>query len=61
MNIIRSWREQKIMLKRRFPILIDADFLTGDGSKESVLKMLEVKLSKTKAELELLLSELQLY
>lgn len=49
------------MLKRRFPILIDADFLTGDGSKESVLKMLEVKLSKTKAELELLLSELQLY
>lgn len=61
MNIIRSWREQKIMLKRRFPILIDADFLTADGSKESVLKMLEVKLSKTKAELELLMAELQLY
>lgn len=61
MNIIRSWREQKIMLKRRFPILIDADFSTDDGSKESVLKILEVKLSKTKAELELLLAELQLY
>lgn len=49
------------MLKRRFPILIDADFSTDDGSKESVLKILEVKLSKTKAELELLLAELQLY
>lgn len=61
MNIVRSWREQKIMLKRRFPILDDNDFVAEDGSKESVLKILEIKLSKTKAELESLLAELQLY
>ncbi len=61
MNIVRSWREQKIMLKRRFPILSDNDFLVGDGSMESILKMLEVKLSKTKAELQSLLADLQRY
>jgi hypothetical protein len=61
MNIVRSWREQKIMLKRRFPSLSDDDFVTRDGNKESVLKILEIKLSKTRAELESLLAELQLY
>jgi hypothetical protein len=61
MNIVRSWREQKILLKRRFPILSDDDFVTRDGTKESVLKILEIKLSKTRAELESLLAELQLY
>ena len=61
MNIVRSWREQKIMLKRRFPILNDDDLETKDGNKESVLKMLEVKLNKTRTELENLLAELQLY
>ncbi len=61
MNIVRSWREQKIMLKRRFPILNDNDFVGENESKETVLKQLEIKLNKTKAELESLLAELQLY
>lgn len=61
MNIVRSWREQKIMLKRRFPILNDNDFVGEDENKETVLKRLEIKLNKTKAELESLLAELQLY
>ena len=61
MHIVRSWREQKIMLKRRFPILNDDDFVDKDGNKESILKVLETKLSKTRAELESLLAELQLY
>ena len=61
MNIVRSWREQKIMLKRRFPILSDNDFVSEDQSRETVLKKLEIKLNKTKAELESLLAELQLY
>ena len=49
------------MLKRRLPILNDDDLEAKDGSKEIVLKTLEIKLSKTRAELELLLAELQLY
>ena len=61
MNIVRSWREQKIMLKRRFPILNDDDLEAKDGNKENVLKMLEIKLNKSRTELENLLAELQLY
>ena len=59
-EIIRSWREQKIPLKRKFPILSDEDFIVDDGNRESVIRRLEAKLVKTKAELELILAELQL-
>src|SRR5258706_589411 len=58
MNILRSWREQKIMLKRRFSILRDEDF---EGNKEDMLKRLEAKLSKTRVELESVFAELQHY
>jgi len=61
MEITRSWREQKVMLKRRFPILTDADFQFADGQKEGMLDKLSIKLSKTRAELELLFAELQSY
>lgn len=61
MNILRSWREQKIMLKRRFPNLNDEDLAYEDGNKETMLKCLEAKLNKTRTELESLFAELQLY
>ncbi len=61
MEITRSWREQKVMLKRRFSILCDADFDFKEGQKESMLDGLSVKLMKTRAELELLFAELQTY
>jgi hypothetical protein len=61
MNILRSWREQKIMLKRRFPIISDEDLVYQEGDKESMLRKLEIKLGKTKAELESVFAELQLY
>jgi hypothetical protein len=60
MNILRSWREQKILLKRRFPILTDEDFQFKDGEKESMLKTLQNKLGKTKSELESIFAEIQL-
>jgi hypothetical protein len=60
MNIVRSWREQKILLKRRFPILSDEDFFFEEGKKQSMLERLEVKLGKTQVELELIFAELQL-
>ena len=59
MIILRSWREQKIMLKRRFPILNDEDFVFEANNKESMLLKLETKLKKTRAELESLFAELQ--
>jgi len=61
MEIIRSWREQKVMLKRRFPILRDADFEYEEGHKEDMMKGLSAKLNKTKAELKLIFAELQTY
>lgn len=61
MNIVRSWREQKIMLKRRFPILSDADFAFKEEEREKMLSNLAGKLNKTRLELEVVFSELQLY
>jgi hypothetical protein len=61
MNILRSWREQKIMLKRRFPILSDEDFVFPDEEKETMLQKLAAKLGITKKEMELVMAELQLY
>lgn len=59
MNILRSWREQKILLKRLFPILSDEDFVFEDGNKESMFKKLQEKLGKSKHELEMILAEIQ--
>ena len=61
MDILRSWREQKIMLKRRFPILSDEDFLFELGNRENMLFKLEKKLNMSRLELELLFAELQTY
>jgi len=57
--MLRSWREQKILLKRIFPILSDEDFALEDVDKESMLKKLEEKLGKSKPELEMVFAEIQ--
>jgi hypothetical protein len=59
MDIIRSWREQKILLKRKFPILSDDDFLFEDGKRETMLQKLEEKLGMSKPELTLIFEEIQ--
>jgi polyphosphate kinase len=61
MNITRSWREQKVMLKQRFSVLCDADFDFQEGQREGMLDKLSDKLQKTKAELNLIFAELQTY
>jgi len=61
MKIMRSWREQKIMLKWRYPILSDEDFVYDEGQKETMLSRLATKLNKSRKELEALFAELQLY
>lgn len=60
MDIIRSWREQKILLKRKFPILEDEDFVFEEGKRDTFLKRLEEKLGKTSEELERIFAEIQL-
>jgi hypothetical protein len=61
MNILRSWREQKVMLKRRFSILLDLDFEYQEGQREKMMENLSVKLEKTRPELDLIFAELQTY
>lgn len=61
MLITRSWREQKVMLKQRYSILIDSDFDFKEGQKEGMLEKLSLKLNKTREELRLLFAELQTY
>ena len=59
MDIVRSWREQRILLKRRFPILSDDDFVFEEGKKDTMLRKLEEKLGISKPELELIFTEIQ--
>jgi sporulation-control protein spo0M len=61
MKIMRSWREQKVMLKSRFPFLNDLDFDFEEGNRESMLQKLAVRLNKSRTELELLFADLQRY
>ncbi len=61
MKILRSWREQKAMLKMRYPVLSDKDFDYNEGERESMLDKLSAKLEKTRAELCLIFAELQTY
>ena len=58
--ILRSWRELRILMKRRFPNLTDEDLHFEDGNKEPMMKRLQEKLNKTAEELEATFAELQL-
>jgi hypothetical protein len=58
-SIVRSWREQKILLKRLFPNLSDEDFLFENENRESMLQRLQVKLNKSREELDLIFIKLQ--
>jgi len=47
-----NWKEQKAKLKQTFAILIDNDLLFKEGKKEELLARLQIKLDKTKEELQ---------
>lgn len=53
-----SWNEQKGILKQRFAELTDDDFLFSEGKKDEMLGRLQVKLGKTKEEMETILKDL---
>lgn len=57
---LRSWREVKILLKRRFDILVDEDLVLEGDDKEKLYRRLETKLGKTKEELQRIFAEIQL-
>ena len=59
--MLRSWREQKVMLRLRFTSLNDKDFDFVVGEKEDMLNKLALKLKKTREQLEYIFAELQKY
>jgi uncharacterized protein YjbJ (UPF0337 family) len=53
-----NWNEIKGKLKQKFALLTDSDLLLLEGKKDEMLGRLQVKLGKTKEELQKLISEL---
>ena len=53
-----NWNEQKEKLKQKFAILTDNDLMFTDGKRTEMLRKLEVKLGKTKEELEKIMGSL---
>lgn len=53
-----NWEEQKGKLKQKFANLIDDDFLFAEGKKEEMMGKLQIKLGKTKEELNDIMSSL---
>lgn len=52
-----NWNEQKARLKQKFAELTDNDLMFDEGKKEEMFAKLQIKLGKTKEELQKLLSD----
>ena len=51
-----NWNEQKGRLKQKFAVLTDNDLMFEEGKKDEMLGQLQIKLGKTKEELNKILS-----
>ena len=57
-EISGNWNEIKGKLKQKFALLTDSDVLLVEGKKDELLGRLQLKLGKTREELQLLISNL---
>ena len=53
-----NWNEQKGKLKQKFAELTDNDLVYKEGKREEMLGKLQIKLGKTKEELQKIISAL---
>lgn len=53
-----NWNETKGKLKQKFAMLTDNDVLLVEGKQDEMLGRLQIKLGKTKEEIQQLISEL---
>ncbi len=53
-----NWNEQKGKLKQKFASLTDNDLMFVEGKRDEMLGRLQIKLGKSKEELQTILSEL---
>ncbi|MBU3926319.1 MAG: CsbD family protein [Bacteroidetes bacterium] len=53
-----NWKEQKGKLKQKFAILTDNDLLLGKGKRDELIGRLQIKLGKTKEEMQKIIEAL---
>ena len=53
-----NWEQQKGKLKQKFAILTDNDVLLLEGKQDEMLGRLQIRLGKTKEEINRIISEL---
>ena len=53
-----NWNEQKGKLKKKFAVLTDNDLMFQEGKKEELFAKLQIKLGKSKEELEKIIAAL---
>jgi uncharacterized protein YjbJ (UPF0337 family) len=53
-----NWNAQKGKLKQKFAVLTDNDLMFAEGKKEEMLGKLQIKLGKTKEELDKIMADL---
>jgi uncharacterized protein YjbJ (UPF0337 family) len=53
-----NWNEQKGKLKKKFAMLTDNDLMFEEGKKEEMLGKLQIKLGKTKEEINAIFASL---
>jgi uncharacterized protein YjbJ (UPF0337 family) len=46
-----NWNNQRAKLKQKFPNITDSDLLYEQGKKDEMLERIQIKLGKTKEEL----------
>ncbi len=61
MEIRRSWRELRVMMKQIFPQLTDEDFMHEPDTKESMLDKLAEKIQRSRNDLDGIFNDLQKY
>lgn len=53
-----NWNETKGKLKQKFALLTDSDLLLIEGKQDELLGRLQIKLGKTKAEIQKIIESL---
>ena len=53
-----DWNEKKGKLKQQFALLTDNDLLFAEGKRDEMMGRIQVKLGKTRTELEAIISSL---
>jgi len=53
-----NWNEQKGKLKQKFAVLTDNDLMFEEGKKDEMLGRLQIKLGKTKEQVQAIIASL---